>query len=131
MVKSCKNNNKNNKELKFFTLPKNSLKAKEWIEAAGNSMVNMEKPKSHRICAIHFEQKYLVRHPHEVLYGLLPPKAYRGLTENAVPTLHLPERSETLEMVVDLPNEATCAKSTKSTSSCSINNAKVDFRYYF
>ncbi|CAH0553783.1 unnamed protein product [Brassicogethes aeneus] len=92
MVKSCKNNNKNNKELKFFTLPKNSLKAKEWIEAAGNSMVNMEKPKSHRICAIHFEQKYLVRHPHEVLYGLLPPKAYRGLTENAVPTLHLPER---------------------------------------
>ncbi|CAH0555369.1 unnamed protein product [Brassicogethes aeneus] len=63
-----------------------------------------------RICAIHFEPKYLVRHPHKVLYGLSPPKAYRGITENAVPTLHLPERSETLEMVVYLPSEATCAK---------------------
>ncbi|CAH0564524.1 unnamed protein product [Brassicogethes aeneus] len=110
MVKNCKNNNRNNKELKFYTLPKNSLKAKEWVEAADNPIVNMEKPTSYRVCSIHFEPKYLVRHPHEVLYGLAPPKSYRDLTENAVPTLHLPVRSETLEMAVDLPKEATCAK---------------------
>ncbi|CAH0548842.1 unnamed protein product [Brassicogethes aeneus] len=111
IVKTCKNNYRNS-GLKFHNLPANWSNAKEWIKAAGNPHVNREKFRSYRVCSVHFDLKYMVRHRHEVLYGLPPPLSYRGLTEDAVPTLFLPEKSETL----DLPEEAICANKTNNSN---------------
>ena len=99
VVDGCKsstniNKKKDSEHIKFLTFPKNCEVRKLWIEACGVKNVNAN---SGRICSLHFtEQDWRLR---DIL--LKTPITKRFLKPNAVPSIMMPEKAKTNQLLQD------------------------------
>ncbi|GAB6029826.1 hypothetical protein CHUAL_014165 [Chamberlinius hualienensis] len=85
------NNNHRKKELTFFRFPKDENLMKQWIWACRRKdQLNM---KTARICSVHFQESDQYRSLQHELLGYTP-KCSRKIKVDAVPSLHLPLKTE-------------------------------------
>lgn len=81
------------KNIRFFTFPKDEKYRKEWIRLCKRD--DAFNVKTARMCSIHVNQEDYVRNLKYELLGYMPRNgSIRALKEDAIPSKHLPARKD-------------------------------------
>ncbi|XP_071575761.1 uncharacterized protein [Temnothorax nylanderi] len=97
-VTTCKNRSENAKErnIQFFSFPKNEETVLKWMQAANKNKVNL---KNARICSVHFTPSCYKPNPAYLANcENYSPKRLRTLHDHAIPTENLPPGTQILVM---------------------------------
>ncbi|XP_018561779.1 THAP domain-containing protein 2-like [Anoplophora glabripennis] len=125
-IYGCNNHNRMNKgnaEIKFYRFPKNKDLSREWVRACCRAEDNINL-KHAAICSKHFESKCFFTSLKYRLLNETPPKRFRNLRSDAIPTLFLPKTTATAILPRSSSNNNYPSKLSESEKMQAENNLR-------
>ncbi|XP_071653522.1 uncharacterized protein [Temnothorax longispinosus] len=124
-VSGCKNRSENAKEknIQFFSYPKDEETALKWMQAANKNKVNL---KNARICSVHFTPScYKPKPAYLANCENYSPKKLRRLHDHAIPTENLPLLKER-EVLKEVQNQHNIINVSENSSKNSFSESETN-----